>query len=186
MSLRATLSRTATKCPRSHIPLVLHSSSSSPPCPPTGATPKRQLVRPFTSTPSTSRGASRSLIGRFFGARDPPPVHRDPAQVVRDAVETLCVLLQTSPPVRPALLHKPYAELVTAVIAYRASKPKDPLDLTTAVEGQGQTSKADVVELSQLAGDSRHLLIRLDIFLRCSLHSQPLLARRILILRSSS
>ncbi|KAG8745275.1 hypothetical protein FRC10_008448 [Ceratobasidium sp. 414] len=155
MSLRATLSRTTTKCPRSHIQLVLRCPPSSPPCPPPGSTPKHQQpVRTFKSTPSTSRGESRSLIGRFFGARDPSPVHRDPAQVVRDAGETLCVLLRTSPPVRPALLHKPYADLVTAALAYRASRPKDPLDLTTAVEDHDHTSKADMVELLRLAGDS--------------------------------
>ncbi|KAG9125215.1 hypothetical protein FRC07_008536, partial [Ceratobasidium sp. 392] len=98
-------------------------------------------------------GKTRSLIGRFFGARDPPPVYRDPTQVVRDAAETLFVLLRTSPPTRPALLHKPYAELITAVLAYRASRPEDPLDLTTVVEGQ-KTSKTDIAALHDAMGDS--------------------------------
>ncbi|KAG8703991.1 hypothetical protein FRC09_003834 [Ceratobasidium sp. 395] len=157
MSLRTTLSHTTTKCPKLHTLLAIRFPTSSRSSPsyfsPTTASGHQQPTRSFTSTSNVGRGKTRSLIGRFFGARDPPPVYRNPAQVVRDAVETLCVLLRTNPPVRPALLHKPYAELVTAVPAYRASKPKDPLDLTLVAEDQ-ETSQVDIATVHEVAGDS--------------------------------
>ncbi|QRV97574.1 pentatricopeptide repeat-containing protein 5, mitochondrial [Ceratobasidium sp. AG-Ba] len=154
MSLRAPIARTAARCPKSHTSSALRISST-----PHFATTSlaRKHIRPFSSTPSTSRIKPVSLIGRFFGVREPPPVYRDPEQIVRDLVETLCVLLRTKPPIRPALLHKPYAELVSAVLEYRNSSPKDPLDLTDAGENK-QISKEKLQKLTEDNGarDSPH------------------------------
>lgn len=149
MSVPANICRVASRCSKSRAALRSPSVSTSK----YGST---QIPishrRSFSSTPCTqNKSRSPSLIGRFFGAREPAPIRQDPAQAIRDAADTLQVLLRTSPPVRPALLHKPYADLVTAILAYRSAEPNDPLDLTTA--GQSDASLKLDVSSFDLAGD---------------------------------
>ncbi|KAG8731734.1 hypothetical protein FRC11_002710 [Ceratobasidium sp. 423] len=108
--------------------------------------PKHVLFRNIAATRTTGRKHQQSILGQFFGLSPKQPPSVDPSQALRDTADTLCVLLSTNPPVRPALLHKPYIELSKAALEYRTANV-DPLDLTTVGTGIERG-------IARLAGDS--------------------------------
>lgn len=142
MSIRASLPRRTLNRPTSFLTSTSASSRILPPVRHIATT------RP-TYSKSKENPPKQSIFGKFFGIQPRQPAPVDPSHLLRDAADTLRVLLRTSPPVRPALLHKPYAELVDAALAYRA-KEADPLDLTTIGKDHDQLIEDDLV---RLAGD---------------------------------
>ncbi|CUA75766.1 Protein mms22 [Rhizoctonia solani] len=87
-----------------------------------------------------------SLLGKFFGLTPKKPPSIDLSQALRNTADTIRALLDTNPPVRLTLLHKPYDDLSNAASAYRTANV-DPLDLTA----YGTKLEQNIV---RLAGDS--------------------------------
>ncbi|CAE6433947.1 unnamed protein product [Rhizoctonia solani] len=142
MSVRTSLTRKVSRGPLIALtPAILTPARTFP------RVSKYGCSRNIATTQPISKQNKRSLLGQFFGLSPKQSPSVDPSQELRDTSDTLRVLLGTNPPVRLALLHKPYIDLSNSISAYRTANV-NPLDLTTVGAGIEQT-------IARLGGDPR-------------------------------
>ncbi|GAB1522530.1 hypothetical protein RhiTH_005650 [Rhizoctonia solani] len=143
MSIRSVLTR---KAPQQSLAPLVSASSISTHRPSRSQSLGHISIRSIATTQPIGKKHEPSALGRFFGLglKQPPAI--DPSRALQDTADTLRALLDKNPPVRSALLHKPYIDLSEAIVTYRTANI-DPLDLTLTRNGIEKT-------IIRLAGDS--------------------------------